>query len=461
MKRSYYVYVLLCVVAHIHLNGQHLARKGYLGIYPSDFKKDSLSTGISQNIRGAQVQQLLTGATAENAGVQIHDIVVCLNGTAIQNAADLKEFSQRLRGGDSIHFTLFRENRFEVLKGIVQSRPFENTVGSRVDYTEVPFDGGYLRSIVHIPKGKGPFPAVYYIQGYPCSSVEYPNDNHPFKKLTDFWVRHGFIVYKVEKPGMGDSVNREPCDQISFGKESEAFKAGYQQLLNLREVDTSKVFIYGHSLGGTHAPLLVEIFQPSGIMVYGVSGHSWYDYMSKLIIQQLPLFGISYADAESLLKNNRQALFDFFIAKKTPFEIVQNQPDARDLFTHILKYDGRDHLFGRHYQFWQDLNSQNIAQNWSAVACPVLAMYGETDIEALDASGANRIVRIVNNNHPDKGTFRIIKGTDHALIQTGSKKNGVQHKKEGTYRKIVIEQFNQEYPEILLNWMQSVLDDIK
>ena len=66
------------------------------------------------------------------------------------------------------------------------------------------------------------------------------------------------MVYRIEKPGMGDSISEKPCRDIDFTTESKAFLQGLNALKTHTQVDPDKVFLFGHSLGVLHAPVIAK-----------------------------------------------------------------------------------------------------------------------------------------------------------------------------------------------------------
>lgn len=451
-----FVYLLTICLLSSNLCSQNLKRKGFLGVYPVTLDQATAQTLGEPELKGAVIKQVTENSTASNASVTANDIITKLNGVEISTAQELVAEAGKLRKGDQANIEIYRNGELLKLSATVLEKKKETSPG-KVEYLELPFDGGYSRTIVHYPDTEGPHPAIYYIQGYTCSSIEYNNDMSPFKKLMDEFVRNGFVVYKVEKPGVGDSMNNTPCDMIDFNMESELFKKGLQQLMSLKNIDAENIFIYGHSLGGTHAPIVANGQNIKGVMVYGVGGESWYDYITRLILDQTPLYGYTYAQAETYLNEHREVLYEFFVENKSPKEIIENNAKAQEFFSMMLKYDGDEKLMGRHYKFFQTLDDTNIAQNWSGVKCPVLAMYGGGDIEAISDYGAKKITDIVNQIEPGNATYKYIPDTDHAMIKVGTRKQGMDLKLNGQYRQVAMDNFNTEYPQILIEWMKALM----
>jgi uncharacterized protein len=114
---------------------------------------------------------------------------------------------------------------------------------------------GYIRTIVNKPEGEGPFPAVFYLQGYTCASIDNLAPTSTLKQLIEGLVEKGYAVFRMEKPGVGDSYNLPDCMHIDYETEINAFKKGLENLQEISFVDKSNIFLFGHSLGGNCSPL--------------------------------------------------------------------------------------------------------------------------------------------------------------------------------------------------------------
>ena len=55
---------------------------------------------------------------------------------------------------------------------------------------------------------------------------------------------------------MGDCTGTATCEDIDFYTELNAFETAYQTIPKYSFLDTSQIYIFGHSMGGVIAPLI-------------------------------------------------------------------------------------------------------------------------------------------------------------------------------------------------------------
>ena len=116
----------------------------------------------------------------------------------------------------------------------------------------------------------------------------------------------------MEKGDMGDNENCPPCATMGFIEEMAMYDAGYQNLLTLNEVDKDKIYLFGHSMGGTTAPLLAAKYQPKGVIVYGTGFKPWSEYMVEAYLIQLQLRGHDLGDLRENIEKFKPFIYQFF-----------------------------------------------------------------------------------------------------------------------------------------------------
>jgi esterase/lipase len=149
----------------------------------------------------------------------------------------------------------------------------------------------------------------------------------------DAMVEKGFNVYYVEKKGMGDSYSTIPCEEIGFNQELDVFKEGYKKLLSSRSLDTSRIFIFGHSLGGVTAPLLAEQFHPKGVVVYGTVFKQWGEYLKDAIIYQAAYYGENLDSLKRAVALMEPTFNDLFFNGKSAKELAKRYKSFKSIKT--------------------------------------------------------------------------------------------------------------------------------
>lgn len=443
--------IVLLIFSSPTSNAQSLKRKGLLGIMMQTLN-DSIATQHNLEINsGVYVMTVMPNSTFANLGVEQGNILTLLNNTPVNTIQDVLAITSNLYEGDTIEAEFYSNNQKKTKSTALLGRPLESFENANVTYGEVVYEGNALRSILVVPKEIKNAPVIYFLQGYTCGSVETASDDNPMKKLMNDWVNAGFAVYRIEKPGVGDSQSEKHCTQLSFDEELKAFQEGYRDLLNKESIDTNNIFMFGHSMGGVIAPLLHDIKSPRGIITYGSIGQNWYDYMIDLYTIQPKHFGVSDAQIKEDNMVNLKFNEDFLINKLSGSEILENKVYAEFFSANELSFRQNQYI-GRHFDFWQNLADINIPEAWAKVTSDVLAMHGEFDIQAISPIGAKRIAEIVNENE-GRGDFILIKNADHGFVNFNSMQHNVQTLGNGTYMSHARDNYSKDLGKESARWI--------
>ncbi|NBB19340.1 alpha/beta fold hydrolase [Runella sp. CRIBMP] len=439
-------------------SAQHLRHKGSLGISYAAASDSLMSTQHLPDSHGILVKSVMPDFTAARLGIQAGDILVSINETDSLYLFDFRKLEQELYEQEPISITYIRNRKKARAVGNVVAAPKEFSKGE-VIYGEVPYQRGYLRSIVHKPLGSSRLPAIFYIQGHGCGSVHFADDSlAPVKQLVDGWVSAGYVVFRIEKPGVGESAGTKECVRLSYEEEKAAFQNAFAAFKKLSFVDSTRYFLFGHSLGGALAPLLVAQSgsKPRGIITYGTVVKPWFEHMIDVYRQKPLLYQESYQSIEANTRMMIPLLYEWLVQAKTPTELLQ-EPDFEAILTskeNPLAYH-RGTFFGRSSGYFTELQQQNLTQAWAQAAVPTLALYGEFDSEAISPESAQSIARIVNEVRPELGTYKQLKGTDQHFIKVTSFVEAAQLQKSGQYIQYARRHFNPEILTETVEWMKK------
>lgn len=436
-------------------DAQELKRKGSLGTFITVLT-DSLANhyGITQP-SGVVVTGLIPNSTATALTLKEGDLILAINGQRVSSIPEVLNITQQFRENDAIEMEITRNGKTERIRGNVIAKPKESSENAEVFYGQVPHEGGLLRSIMFKPKTGKKFPVVFYLQGFDCGSIDlYYNEDSPTRKLVDGWVDNGFAVFRVEKPGVGDSQGTKSCTEMNYAEEIAAFHSAYKSLENYDFVDTKNIFLFGHSLGGLAAPQLAVEYQPKGVIVYGTVLKSWFEYMVDIMREQSEVQGDDYLEIDENTRAMIPFLYNLLVLKKSPDELQRN-PDFKALLDNgALNFSKGNYFFSRHYTFWQGLQDLTLTQAWKDADVHTLAIYGEHDIQAISPESAKAIANIVNAYHPGKGTFLLLPDTEHAFVKVPSMKAYRALLDSGKFNnQYMAENFNTELIDITSQWM--------
>ncbi|RDY57738.1 alpha/beta fold hydrolase [Flagellimonas nanhaiensis] len=434
---------------------QELKRKASLGIMMQPLT-DSLATELKlEPGAGLYISEVVTGSTANNLGMKSGAVLQKINGKQMSSNRDVFEILADFRAEDDITLEYILDGTRVSKTGKGIARPKESYENAEVTYGTVSYEGNMLRSILYTPRNRSNTPVVYFLQGYTCGSIDLSfAPDHPYMKLIRSWVDAGFSVYRLEKPGVGESESQKNCFEINFNEELQAFQEGYKDLMAMEEIDTDNIFLFGHSMGGVIAPLLGEIKQPKGIMAYGTVGKKWYDYMVDLYTIQPKHFGISEAEIKENNKINLKFNDDMLVHKLSGAELAKKESYGQLFDLNELK---TEQYIGRHITFWQGLADIDIPEVWTRTRTNVFIMHGEFDIQAINEEGPKRIVDLVNKNGSN-AKFKVIENADHGFINFTSMQQNSETLGNGSYSSHARDNFNLEIGRESIKWMQGLLN---
>jgi hypothetical protein len=425
-----------------------LPRKAALGIRLSP---------APQGSSGALVAEAFPGGTGVAIGVRNGDLVVSTAGRPVGNPAEVIAYASSLRAGDKVELVVRRDGRDVHLTGKARPRPFETYADASVDYGAVPFRGGLLRDILVSPKGVTNPPVLFLLPGFTCASIEPALPDDPYRRLGAELAKRGVAYYRVEKPGLGDSIGTPACADVDFATELDAFRGAYKHLIETRHIDPDRIFMFGHSLGGLEAPLLAAELPPRGVAVYGTVLRNWADYHLDIPRYQTFLAeGSDPGEAAAATERARELLRQFYFGKKSPAELAAANPDNPDQMRLNFAWDGADKMFGRNYRFLQGLAGLPLASAWRRAKTNVLALYGESDIVAIDDRDHKLIADIADFYRPGSGRFVEIARTGHGMTMVGNRRE---------YREKAIAAggaapdgpFNPEVAAVLAGWITDAM----
>jgi len=252
---------------------------------------------------------------------------------------------------------------------------------------EVTFAGGAdgikLAGTLTLPKGEGPFPVVLLIAGSGPQDRDESLANHrPFLLIADALTRKRIAVLRYDKRGVGQSTgNPDTATTLDLAADSRAALAF---LKSRKEIDGSRIGLIGHSEGAIIAPYL--------------AGHS-------KEVKWLVLLAAPATTGEQTLLNQSEligragGLSDEQLGASLGFDqaayaLVRKEKDPGGLaekLVALVKETGLDAalppaaletqlrmLASPWFRFFLDYDP---LPNLKAVSCPVLALYGQKDLQ--------------------------------------------------------------------------------
>jgi pimeloyl-ACP methyl ester carboxylesterase len=428
--------ILLCMVfvfSALFAYADTLPRQAYLGV----------SLRMSKSGTGAEVTKVQSPEVASKLGLRTGDHILEIDNIPLTSARVLHQVMRKLHGGKRAHFKITRESHVLELAGILEPLPSEKLPGVEIIHDSVLTSEGYrLRSIITRPQNKpGKLPVIFLVGWLSCDSVEYPlgPDDGFGQLLYDLATQSGMVLFRVDKPGTGDSEG-PACSDLDLTTELASYKAAFKAMHAYDFIDPDRVFVLGMSNGAGFAPLVTHGTTVKGFIVVGGWVKTWFEHMLELERRRVQLSGMRLDKVAGAMRGYAEFYDDYLIKKQTPGEIIKAKPGFASLW-----YDQPDHQYGRPASFFQQMEQLDLLGAWSKVDTPVLALHGQYDW-IMSREDHEIIAALANKKHPGAGTFLELSKTNHLLYEFDTP--------EEAFRNVPSGHYNPEATTAILNFLR-------
>jgi uncharacterized protein len=395
------------LLLNLNTPAQELPRRVYVGIKMEKLTDDMKRIIGLGETKGVLIGEVLPKSTAEKAGLKKGDILLSVNGTLVDSPDEVIAAIAPFKSGENFHYEILREKK--KVKGSIpyQGWPTESYNGLETIYTASKSGIGLQRTIITKPKSTEKLPVVAFIGGIGCYSLDFPNDsNRSEVQLLNKLSRAGFMCARLEKPGMGDNAKHcKPCKDVSFKEETAGYVEAIRALKKRSDVDSNRIYIIGHSMGGVFGPLVSQQTNIQGIIAYGTIGCNFIEYIAKTRRTIGQAYNMSPAETDNLVKDFCECTAYYFAEKMTTEEAAKKKKDCAEFL-------GIFDLRSRAYN--DELYSFNIPGLWKTFNGKALMIWGESDF--ISAKEDHAILsEAVNYYHPGHSEFITIPATDHGM----------------------------------------------
>jgi photosystem II stability/assembly factor-like uncharacterized protein/dienelactone hydrolase len=439
--------IYLCFLFFISVNGySQIQRKVQFGARVEFVTENGAS--------GCKVLQVVRG-TSVALKLQEKDLIVKIGNSTF---ASTDEFTRLFTGyspDQEVQLTVLRGKKKLVLKAKAVARRYETDDNASVIYDEAPYKGGQLRVIINKPFKENKMPAMLFIPGYTCSSIDELTNDHPYKRIVDAYVDAGYVTLRIEKSGLGDSKNTPPCESCDLLDEIENFEVGLKKLKSLPYVDTNQIIIVGHSMGGIIAPAISAKNKVAGVVVYGTTAKSWFEYQIEMYRVQNALAGMNPIEVEQSVIEQYDLNYRYFV-KKERLEDIAKDPKADSVLRMSWEYDGNGKIYSRNAEYWRQIQDYPHLENWKNTKAKVLVQFGESDFQAFSRSDHQQIVNTVNYFNPGNATLMTYPSTDHFFAKSGTSQEAYNKFANGQIQQL-FDEYNHEVGLSAVKWSNEIL----
>lgn len=275
-----------------------------------------------------------------------------------------------------------------------------------------------LAATLTLPEGPGPHPAVILISGSgPQDRDETIMGHKPFLVLADHLSRRGIAVLRYDDRGIGrSSGDFASATSVDFSGDAE----GALDFLKSRpEIDATRIGFVGHSEGGIVAPMVAARRDEVAFLVL-------------LAGTAVPGADVMLAQGEAIMKTmgapeaaraqNRQI-------QQQLFEAVRTTPDPEALSAKAAE------ILAAAPEPQRSAQVRQVTAPWMRffitydpvpalrrVKCPVLALFGELDLQVLPGQNAPVLEQALREAGNKRVEIHLLEGLNHLLqpAKTGS-----------------------------------------
>jgi photosystem II stability/assembly factor-like uncharacterized protein/pimeloyl-ACP methyl ester carboxylesterase len=441
-----YLFLIFFICSAHLFYGQSLQRKPLLGARIEYVSENATS--------GCKVVQVVRGTSVE-LKLQENDIILKIGDKDFKSSEEFTKLFLNYTPGQEVQLSVLRGKKKITLKAKVIARPFETDDNAEVIYDEANFRGGQLRVIINKPFKENKMPAMLFVPGYTCSSIDELTNDHPYKRIIDAYVDAGYTTMRIEKSGLGDSKNTPSCESCDLMDEIENFEVGLKKLKSLSYVDTNQIIIVGHSMGGIIVPAISAKNNVAGVVVYGTTAKSWFEYQLEMYRVQNALAGMNPIEVEQSVVEQYDLNYRYFVQKESLEELAKDAK-ADSVLRNVWGYDGKGKIYDRNAEYWRQIQDYPHLENWKNTKAKVLVQFGESDFQAFSKADHQQIVNTVNHFHPGNATLISFPSTDHYFAKSGTMQEAYDKFANGQIQQL-FDEYNQEVGLSAVKWSNEIL----
>jgi uncharacterized protein len=445
------LFIILLLIPTI-LFSQQLVRKGWFGARLDPISADDVKTLQLKNSDGLKIVQIV-GGTAKALDLQVNDVLLSLNSQKFAFAKAIVKYMNSQKENGEVIASIIRNGKPLMLTNKIVGKPRETDKNCDIIYESIAYKGGKLSVIINKPRKTGKLPAMLFIPGYTCNSIDALKESDPYGKIIRAYSNAGYVVMRVEKSGLGDCENTPDCSATDLYAEVANFEAGLRKLKTLNYVDTNNIFLFGHSMGGIVAPAISATNNVHGVIVFGTVINSFFEFQQGMNRLQFQLAHPEPIEYERKCRVLAEIMHEFYIEKKDLANIAKNKEKLEELKAD-WQYDGTNIIWGRNMEYWRQIQDFDLVTKWKNTTAKVLALHGGADIQSYSKAEPEQIVYTVNYYHPNNASLITFPETDHLFAKVGTQQKSSDLLLEAKYQELY-EAYDVEVAKQSIAWSNA------
>ena len=291
-----------------------------------------------------------------------------------------------------------------VRRGFVSApdAPAEPAEDPRESAVTVPGPAVGLPGILTVPPSDKPVPVVVLLSGSgPQDRDETVGTNKPLRDLARGLAGRGIASLRYDKRTF---VKRDPSIAPDLRREYvEDARAALAMLQGMKEIDGARVYVAGHSLGGSVAPLVASAGGVRGIVLLAPMARR----ADEVLLDQIPFqLRLSGADEAEIARRTGQ-IKEYFASLA--------DPKADPGF-----------FFGASPVYWRDWLALDVPKALREASVPVLVLQGAKDIQVRPDLDFEKLKREVGERE-GRITYRLFPDLNHLFLRTEGPSTGAEY----------------------------------
>lgn len=415
---------------------QELKRRPFLGTKLDKITDDVKRIMELPNEKGVLISEVIANSTAEKTGFLKGDVLLKLNGIETNVPAEAVKLVSTYRGGDEFTYEILRGKKKITGKSVFKEMMKEQYTNIDMEYTATKSVAGVQRLIVSKPKTNKKSPAIIFIGGIGCYSLDNALDTSRSEtQLLNGLTRSGFVCVRAEKPGMGDNIKCKPCSEVSFKEELDGYVNAVKSVKQYSYVDSNRIYIIGHSMGGVFAPLVASQTTIKGIIAYGTIGSNFIEYLNKTRRTIAEAYGWNPVETDDYIKESCECASYYFVDKLTTEQATKKKEVCKE---YLPVFDYRSKAYN------DELYSFNFPGLWKDFNGKALLLWGKSDYIA-SKEDHEILTQTVNHYHSGNATFKVMDNCTHGMEYAPSFQEAL--KNPGSFNRDVVSE--------ILKWLNT------
>lgn len=279
-----------------------------------------------------------------------------------------------------------------------------------------------LAGTLSLPKKEGNFPAVILITGSgPQNRDEEMLGHKPFLVLSDYLVKKGFAVLRMDDRGFGESTGKfKNATTLDFVND---IQAGVAYLKTRNEINKKKIGLIGHSEGGLIAPMVAGNSKDIDFIILlagpGLRGDKLLLLQKELIEKQM---GVAEAEVIKGQEIYREVYKLINYSSANDEKLKQNIENVFKSKSKLKDEMANKYITEVTSPWMYNFLKLDPAVYLEKVKCPVLVLNGSKDLQVPAEANLEIIKKTLAKSGNKTVTAKILPNLNHLFqeCQTGS-----------------------------------------